>query len=150
MSVFHKLYLGSELEFKQFKNWVSKYVSEKNMELFDSKKDYIIVSNGFTVFIDDRVDSVAFRSEDYGLNFNFNMYIDINPAYSNWAVELMEYAGKMLKDFDGDFVLESNGETAYLIRKKVDGKVIADNSYLGYFPFEHLGIEYRMEPIKQV
>ena len=41
-------------------------------------------------------------------------------------------------------------KTAYLIRKKIDGEVIADVSRLSYYPFENLGIEYRKENIKQV
>jgi hypothetical protein len=150
MSVFHKLYLGSEWDYNQFKEWVIERVADKNMKITDTSNEFIVSSVGFTIFIKEGGNSVTFRSEDYRLNFRFDLYIDINSSYSNWAVELMEFAGEILKDIDGDFVLEANGDTAYLMRNKANGEVIVDDSNLGCFPFEHLGVEYKKEVIEQV
>lgn len=150
MSVFHKLYLGSDWDYSEFKKWVVEIVSNKDITLTDNINEFVLSSEGFTIFIKEGGRSVTFRSEDYGLNFKFNLYIDINSSYSNWAVELMEFAGKILKNFAGDFVLEANGESAYIVRREVDGKIIVDDSKLGSFPFKHLNVEYKKEVIKQV
>jgi len=150
MSVFHKLYLGSDWDYSQFKKWVVEIVSNKEVTMTDNINEFVLSSEGFTIFIKEGGRSATFRSEDYGLNFKFDLYIDINSSYSNWAVELMELAGKILKNIDGDFVLEASGETAYIVRRKTDGEVIVDDSKIGCFPFEHLNVQYKREVITQV
>lgn len=143
MSVFHKMYLGNDCDFNQLKKSVIDFVSENDVRIVDTNNELIIASEGFTMFIKEGGNSVAFRSEDYRLNFKFDFYIDINNSYANWAVELMEFAGKLLKSYNSDFVLETNGDSAYIMRKKEDGIIIVDDTKLGVFPFDSLGLGYK-------
>lgn len=60
----------------------------------------------------------------------------------DWIEGMLTFIGKIIKKYDGDCVLESNGDTPIVMRK--DGVVIVDDSKLRgtqRFPFHHLGIE---------
>lgn len=85
---------------------------------------------------------VEFRSQDYGMNFKYQFWFDIYTASPDWIEGMLTFIGKIIKKYDGDCVLESNGDTPIVMRK--DGIVIVDDSKLRgtqRFPFHHLGIE---------
>lgn len=150
MSVFHTMYLGSNCDYYNLKKWLADLASVKNFNTVDTNDKITICSEGLIMFVKEGGSGVTFRNQDYGLIFKFEFYIDINSSYHNWAFELMEFAGKILKNFDGDFVLEANGDLPYIMRKREDGIVIIDDSKLGFFPFESLGIEYKKDKLEQV
>jgi hypothetical protein len=151
MSVFHKLYLGNDYGFSELKKACIDYMSKNNVMVTDTNNNELTISSeGFTMSIKEGGNSVIFRSEDYRLSLKYDFYIDINSSYTNWAVELMEFVGKILKSHNSDFVLEANSDFPYIMRKKEDGIVIVDDTKLGDFPFECLGIEYKKEKLEQV
>jgi hypothetical protein len=125
-------------------------MSDKKAIITETDNELAISSEGLTIFIKEGGHSVSFRSEDYGLKFKFDFYIDINNSYENWDIELMEFVGKLLKKYNGDFVLETNGDSVYIMRKNEDGIVIVDDTKLGFFPFDSMGIQYKKEKLKLV
>jgi hypothetical protein len=150
MSVFHKLYLGNDCDFNELKKACIYYVSKNNVKVTDNNNELAISSEGFTMCIKEGGNSVVFRSEDYRLSLKYDFYIDINTSYADWPIELMEFVGKILKSYNSDFVLEANADFPYIMRKKEDGIVIVDDTKLGVFPFESLGIEYKKDKLEQI
>lgn len=150
MSLFHTMCLGTSCNFEQLKQTIDNFVSKKDFNIKDSAGVLTLCGEGLTIFIKEGTQGLAFRSQDYDLSFKFDFYIDINANYSNWAYELMDFTGNVLRYFDGDLVLEANGDTVYLMRKKSDGIVLVDDSKLRDFPFDRLGIKYKREILKQV
>lgn len=150
MSVFHKLYLGNNCDFDELKKACIDYVSESNYIVIDTNDEFSISSEGFTIFIKEGGNGVKFRSQDYHLCLKYDFYIDINGSYPNWAVELMCFVGKILKNFHSDFVLEANADFPYIMRNNQNGIVIVDDTRLGTFPFDSLGVEYKKDKLEQV
>lgn len=150
MSFFHKLYLGNDCDFNELKKVCIEYMSQSNSKVTESDNQLSISSEGFTIFLKEGGNSVKFRSEDYDLSLNYDFYIDINGMYSNWAIELMEFIGKILNNFQGDFVLEANADFPYIMRKKQNGVIIVDDTNLESFPFDSLGVEFKKDKLEQV
>jgi hypothetical protein len=144
------MYLGSNCDFSNLKKSLTDFASVKDFKTVDTHDKITVCSEGLTMFIKEGGNGVTFRSEDYELMFKFEFYIDINSSYPNWAVELMKFAGDILKNFNGDFILEANGDLPYIMRKKEDGIVIVDDSKLGVFPFKSLGMAYKKDKLERV
>lgn len=58
--------------------------------------------------------------------FTYMIWIDIYLSNPDWPKELIRLIGQLLGTFTGNFVSESNGDTAYLIRNKCDENVTVD------------------------
>ncbi len=73
----------------------------------------------------------------------FCCYIDIIPSYFNWANELITFTGEILKETEGDCILELN-DKQILLRK--NGVITVDDKKLSgtlEFPFMKLGLDFR-------
>ena len=65
-----------------------------------------------------------FKSEDYNEKFKFQFWFDVHYVTNNWAIELMKFIGNILKNFNGNCVLESNGDTPIVMRKNISYSLI--------------------------
>lgn len=94
---------------------------------------------------------VKFRSEDYGITFEYQFWFDVYTATPNWLEGMLCFVGKIMKKYNGNCVLEANGDTAIVMRK--DNIIIADDKKLNgtqRFPFSKLGLEYHEGDLMQV
>lgn len=90
--------------------------------------------------------SLEYKSECYGIKFQYEFYLNLNVNNENWIFETLRFIGKNMLKYNSNCVLEANGEQPLIIRK--DNKVVVDNAKLNGFQkqvFNELGIEYTDE-----
>lgn len=87
---------------------------------------------------------VAFRNEDYGMNFEYEFWFDVYTVTPDWLNGMLSFIGNIMKMYSGNCLLEANGDTAIVMRK--DNKIVVDDKKLKgtqRFPFGELGLEYQ-------
>jgi len=61
--------------------------------------------------------NILFANNDYNATFTYCIWVDITSSYESWADDLMLFIKYILNIYKGDFVLESNGEKPFVMRK---------------------------------
>lgn len=161
MSVFHTFYLASDIKnnFEQIKRKVievippvSPDIVKGRDQLYENTDDVLkIWCEHFSLSLKVGGQSVKNKSEDYGIDFQYQFWLDIYTASPNWLEEILFFVGKIMISFDGDCILESNGEQPLVIRK--DKTVVVDDKKLygaQKFPFDMLGLKYEESNLESV
>ncbi len=161
MGMFYVFYLASNNRnsFTQIKKTViditptvSQDISKGSPQIVEDTDDQLrIWCDFFSLVVKNGGQSVRFRSEDYGMNFRYQFWFDVYTVNPNWLEGMLCFIGNIMKMYDGDCVLESNGDTPIAMRK--DNSIIIDDKNLNgmqSFPFFKLGIECQQGDLKQV
>lgn len=161
MSVFHVFYLASDnrKDFEELKQLIID-TTPKGASSIASGKTQIsentdillnIWCEHFSLRVKNGGQPVKFRSEDYGMSFQYQFWFDANTATSGWFEELLTFVGKIMKNCDSDCVLESNGEAPLIMRKNrmitVDVRKMSDEQIL---LFNNAGLEYKEGHLESV
>ena len=161
MSVFHVFYLATDNKenFEQLKRVIIDIIPTISSGIAKGRpqitEDTDVLLNiwceYFSIRIKNGGQSVKFRSEDYGVNFQYQFWFDANTITVGWFEEILSFVGKIIKACDGDCVLESNGETPLVMRKKnriiVDGRKLNDKQILSFIEG---GLEYQEGHLESV
>lgn len=161
MSAFHTLYLASDVKntFEQIKGKVievipkiSPDIAKGRPQVYENTDTVLkIWCEYFSLSVKIGGQSVKNKSEDYGINFEYQFWFDIYTESLTWLEAILYFVGKIMITFDGDCVLESNGEQPLIVRKN---KTVAldDNKLNGLqrLPFCELGIEYQNKNLKSI
>lgn len=110
--------------------------------------EFEVVNDYFNLSIDGCSQSISEASEDYGLNLNYRLWIEMDSNQSDLLEKIMMFIGSCMKRLNGNCILLSNGDTPILIRNNV--KTIVDDTRLRgtkKFPFEKLGIQFEISEI---
>lgn len=161
LSAFQTLYLASDVKntFEQIKEKVievtpkiSPDIAKGRPQVYENTDAVLkIWCEYFSLSLKIGGQSVKNKSEDYGINFEYQLWFDIYTESPNWLEEVLCFVGKIMKTFDGDCVLESNGEQPLIVRKNMT-VAVDDNKLNGLqrLPFDELGIEYQNENLKSI
>lgn len=152
MGMFYVFYLNNDCSFSNLKKEVQKMLPDI-CDKTDTENRLEINCDYFSVSLVEGGTSIKFRSEDYGMPFKFQFRFNIYYSNVSWAHELMVFIGKILKTFDGNCVLESNGDTPIVMRSEKDKIVVVDDKKLKgtqRFPFNGLGLEYQEGNLVQI
>ena len=161
MSVFHTFYLSSNIKsnFDQLKKKVIEFIpkipldiAKGRAQVYENNNDVLrIWCEYFSLSIKIGGQSVKNKSEEYGIDFHYQFWFDIYTESPRWLEEILMFIGKIMLSFDGDCILESNGEQLLLIRK--DNNIVVDGKKLygaQKFPFESLGLKYKESNLESV
>lgn len=161
MSVFHVFYLASDnrRNFEELKQLIIDTTPKVSASIANGKtqisEDTDILLNIWCEYFSLRVKNggqhVKFRSEDYGMNFQYQLWFDANTATVGWFEELLTFVGKIMQNCHSDCVLESNGETPLIMRKNemiiVDARKMNNKQIL---LFNKAGLEYQEGHLESV
>jgi hypothetical protein len=161
MGMFYVFYLASDNigDFSQIKQLVKDItptltpeIAKGRPQISEDTDDLLrIWCEYFSICVKKGGQHVIYRSEDYGMNFEYQFWFDVYTVTPNWLEEMLSFVGKIMKVYNGDCVLEANGDTAIVMRK--DNIVVVDDKKLKgtqRFPFGGLGLEYQAGDLVQV
>jgi hypothetical protein len=161
MGMFYVLYLASDSisDFNQIKKLVKDITPVVASDILngrpqiseDTDDTLKIWCEYFSLRVKNGGQHVRFRSEDYAMEFEYQFWFDIYTVTPNWMEGMLTFVGKIMKTYNGDCVLEANGDTSIVMRN--NNVITVDDSNLRglqKFPFQHLGIEYQEGKLKQV
>ncbi|WP_150276037.1 SitI3 family protein [Paenibacillus tepidiphilus] len=141
--MFYLFFLAANCPFHDVKRMVVDLLEGAELNA-DSADELELTTDVYHLTVTEGGDGVKFRSEDYRMSLDVQMWFDLYDGVEGRLNELMRFIGAVMQRHEGDCLLESNGDTAILLRK--EQLVIADDSRLNgtqRFPFEHLGVSYR-------
>lgn len=156
MSAFYTFYLSksNDYDFEDIKNNAIEF-TPKLPENFANGQEQIrenseerlrIFCEYFSLSLSRSGPSLEYKSECYGMKFQYEFYLNLYVSSENWISETLRFIGKSMLKFNANCVLEANGEQPLIIRK--DNKVVLDNTRLNGYQkqvFNELCIEYSDE-----
>lgn len=161
MSVFHVFYLASDSKssFEQIKRSVidnipivPQDVAKSRPQVSENTDNSLSVwCEYFSLLVKNGGQPVIFRSEDYGMSFQYQFWFDAYTVTPGWFEGMLFFVGKIMNLYDGDCVLESNGDTPIVLRKNknitVDGRGLKKEQMC---LFDELQLVYQTGELKQV
>ena len=117
--------------------------------MIDSLGNKSYINDNFTLCLNNSELALRFKNEDYNQNFNYDLVFEV-LSNSNWAAELFQFAGLLLRYNDGACLIESNGDIPVLYRENTD--IYVDDSKLHGIglPFDLLGMKYYRKDLEWV
>lgn len=161
MSTFYVFYLSSDNknDFKQIKQTVvdntpsvTEGIAKGRPQITENTEDLLSIwCEFFSLSVKNGGQPIIFRSEDYGMGFQYQFWFDVYNVTPNWLEGMLSFVGKIMNLYEGDCVLESNGDTPIVMRKNknitVDDRKLKKEQMS---PFDELGLVYQTGELKQV
>ncbi|KKO55200.1 SitI3 family protein [Paenibacillus sp. DMB20] len=154
--MFYIFYMGIDCAFEEIKRVIEERIltepaGEGGEVLRNTAEEFVVSFDWATLRIKEGGHRLVFASEDYGMELRYSFWFDILSDQSDWAERLMSFTGAILGRFEGDGVLESNGDTAILTRR-TSAIVVDDKKLKGResFPFHALNQPYVEGDIESV
>lgn len=149
--MFYTFYIGIDCAFDKLKKNIENYIIESGDILRNSIEEFVISFDWATINIKEGGQGLVFTSEDYEMELKYSFWFDILHEHTNWAERLMSFIGRILSVFEGDCILESNGDTPISIRR--NGILVVDDKKLKgteRFPFHALNQNFVEGDIERV
>lgn len=146
--MFYVFYMGIDRAFEEIKRVIEDQilkepVGEGGEVLRNTAEEFVVSFDWATLRIKEGGPGLAFASEDYGMELRYSFWFDILSEEPDWAERLMSFTGAILGRFEGDGVLESNGDTP-ILKRRSSSIVVDDKKLKGRecFPFHALNHPY--------
>lgn len=146
--MFYILYAGTNMAIDELKILLEHQLLQEpagrgGSVVRSTEDEFAISFDWATLTVKSGGQGTVFAGEDYGMNLRYSFWFEVLSGQADWAERLMSFTGVLLERLDGDFVMESNGETPIVTRK--DGVITVDDRSLKGsepFPFQALGLPY--------
>lgn len=139
--MFFILYFATGTTFNEIKKYLAESIQGATLTS-NTDDELVLTHDSFTLRLTHNGNSIQFASEDYELALEFCLWIDVISSSKSWADDLIELSNKILNEYEGNLILESNGEKPMLIRNStglfVDKKLRSEDK----FPLNLLTMNY--------
>lgn len=154
--MFYILNIGADCTFDELKRSMESHLANMSSNeavdvLRNTPEEFVISFDWATLSIQEGGQGLRFKSEDYDMELRYSFWFDILPQSGEWAEQFMSLTGYILNQFQGDCVLESNGDTPILTRR--NHLIVVDDKQLKGtvgFPFHALNLDYKEGDIEKV
>lgn len=160
MSVFHIFYLANDKkDFEQLKKSiisitpiVSPEIANVKPQIYKNTESlFKIWCEYFSLRVENECQIIKHKSDHYGINFQYEFWFDAYITTQGWFDEIISFVGKIMKEYNGDCVLESNGDVPLIVRK--DNAIIVDGGNLDdeqILLLKKLGLKYKKGDLKSL
>ena len=147
--MFYNLYFSSECSLPEMETFVRENIMKNSDTILSEETGFSISSDSFTLRFMAGNNHIDFACQDYNLSFSCCFWFDIIVSSQTWAEEIIAISNKVLDSYEGDLVLESNGEKPILLRSENElyvDKNIGDGS----FPFNYIKQSYKEKNFHEI
>lgn len=151
--MFYVLYFYINQEWKQFDQHIENIYPTifKDYLEFDKKENSLtgISTRSFSISISREKNIIGLKEVNIQYNSSFNccFWADIIRDSPVWQEDIILVTNDLLKTFEGDFVLTSQGDVVMIQRK--NNEIYVDENQKDYYPFDKLTQRWTLSKLNE-